>query len=109
MKTRQEFMEWLEEAEKNIVKYGWQNKKIYPYSYPIPVYKLINDCKDYDNCTSGSKEYLMALANGFKEILEAWIENESKPKVTVRVIKTGKIMRINVTDLDIFEGLVEIV
>ena len=107
MKTRQEFMEWLEEAEKTIIQNSWQDRKVHPYGFAMPVSKIISDCKDFDRCTDGSKEYLMSLANGFKEILDAWVEHDLLPKIKVRIIKSGKIVEIAESDFDMFDGLVE--
>ena len=100
---------FVRNAENMIVKYGWQERTVMPYSSPIKVTKIIADLKDFDRCTSGSKEYLIALANGLAPIINAWEEYEQAEKITVRIKKSGKITRINADDLDMFDGLVDVI
>ena len=107
---RTTLMEFAMEAEEIINRYGWHGRWTHPYpNCPVMASKIIDDCKDYDRCTEGSKEYLILLAEGFRKILEAWVEYEKAPKVTVRIIKSGKLTQIRHEDLDMFEGLVEVV
>lgn len=67
---------FVAEAERMIEQYGWQERTVHPYSFPMKITKIIADLKDYDNCTSGSKDYLIALANGLAEIMNKWEEAE---------------------------------
>ena len=110
METRDELMAWVSEAEKLVEKYGWQDKEVRPYPRcPIKVTKILRDCKDYDRCTRGTKDYLLSLATGLKGILEAWERNELAPKVTVKVKSTGKVIQILEEDFVLFKDLVEVV
>ena len=110
IKNRTELMKWIEKAEGIIERYGWQDKVVHPYpNCPIKASKIINDCKDYDICTDGSRTYLIDLANGFNNILESWVRYEETPKVTVRILKSGKIAHILKSDLEMFEGLIEVI
>lgn len=96
-----------EELERMITEYGWQDKAVHPYSYPMPLTTILGYLKDYDRCTSGSRDYIISLANGLAGILNAWEEYEKAPKIAVRMIKTGKIAHILESDLDMFEGVAE--
>lgn len=98
---------FVKEAEAMIEKFGWQEQTVHPYSYPVKITKIIGDLKDYNICTRGSQEYLVALANGLADILNAWAERESTPKVKVRLLDSGNIIELHEADLDIFDGLVE--
>lgn len=53
--------------------------------------------------------YLIALAAGFWDRLEAWERYELKPKMQVRIKKTGKIATILQEDFEIFADLVEVI
>ena len=69
---RTQMMKFVENAEKMVRKYGWEDRVTYPYRYPIKVTEIIADCKDYDNCTSGTQMYLVSLANGLIDIMNEW-------------------------------------
>jgi hypothetical protein len=98
---------YIAEAEHMVSAYGWEDAVTYPYpNCPTKVTKIITDLKDYDRCTPGSQDYLIALANGLADILNAWEKHALEPKVMVQVIKTGKIVKIAENDLDMFDGLV---
>ena len=109
IKNRTQLMAFVDRAESLVAKYGWQDRLVHPYSYGVKVSKVLSDLGDYDRCTPGSKSYLISLARGFSDVIDAWEENEKKPHVSVRIIKSGKVMRILEEDLDCFEGLVEVV
>ena len=81
--------EFVKEAERMIEEYGWHDRTVRPYNFNMPVTKIINDLKDYDICTEGSKEYLVTLANGLAEIMNSW-ENQHKEATIKAVILTGK-------------------
>ena len=89
--TAEEVKEFTEWADRLIEKYGLHDRKVSPYGYPENVTKLVNTVKDYTRCTFGSKQYLILLANGLIEIMSEWERQELQPKVTVRVIRNGKI------------------
>lgn len=83
---RTSLMAFVTEAEQIILKYGWQKKETRPYpNCPITAEKIVADCKDYDICTRGSREYLIMLAEGFRKILEAWVRYEEEPLIRVRI------------------------
>ena len=85
-----EMASFVREAERMVRAYGWENAEVHPYSYAMKVTKVIADLKDYDVCTDCTKDYLVSLANGLARILTKWEEYEAEPKVTVRVIESGK-------------------
>ncbi len=101
---------FIREAEQMICKYGWEGRETFPYNFPVTVEKIISELKDYDICTSGSKSYLVALANGFADRLNAWESHELEPKTMVRILKTGEIkaFRNELAEMFIEEGLAEI-
>lgn len=113
--NRATLMAFVEEAEQIITRYGWQDRETRPYpNCPITASKILKDCKDYDNCTEGSREYLIQLAEGFRPILEEWERYELAPKVKVRIKKTGRIVELEKSDdgfvqFLIDEGLVELI
>ena len=103
-----ELAAWVKTAEEKIKRYGFEDKVTYPYpNCPVTASKIIADCKDYDRCTEGSREYLLMLANGFADILDAWCEYADAPKIKVRVLSSGKVIEIAKEDLEMFSGLVE--
>lgn len=102
---------FISEAEDMIERYGWQERTVTPYSTPEKVTKIVNELRDYDGCTYGSKLYLLALANGLAEIMEAWERHELEEKITIRVKRSGKIVKVGVELAREFieEGLAEAV
>ena len=107
IKRSSDVAEFIATAENMITQYGWQNKTVHPYSFPMKVTKIIEDLKDSDRCTEGSKDYLIALANGLAPIMNSWEEYEHAEKITVRIKKSGKIIKILASDLEMFADLVE--
>lgn len=107
IKRSPDVAEFIATAENMIAKYGWQDKTVHPYSFPMKVTKIIEDLKDYDRCTEESKDYLIALANGLAPIMNSWEEYEHAEKITVRIKKSGKITKILASDLEMFADLVE--
>lgn len=85
--TRSEFLQMMARAEELTVKYNWYEKKVRPYSYPITIREILNDCDDYDNCTAGSRMQLFSLLKGTLEILESW---EKFELTKVAVIYNGR-------------------
>ena len=85
---------FIKEAERMVQEYGWQEWTVHPYSFPMKITKIVDDLKDYDRCTKGSKEYLIQLANGLAEIMNAWEEREKAPKIRVMVLDSGKVIEI---------------
>ena len=101
---RSDLIAFVKEAERMIAVYGWEDLNVYPYSYPVKLTKVIADLKDYDRCTSGSKAYLILLANVLAPILNAWEEHANDPKVSIKILSSGKIA---VVDEDIGMELVK--
>ena len=112
---REQMAEFVKEADRMIREYGWEEETTMPYGYPVKVTKLLDDCRDYDKCTKGSQEYLVGLANGLAEILNAWEESTKEwtrqPKVTIRMIETGKTVVVtkHVADVCVETGYAELV
>ena len=104
MATAKDVAVFIDEANALIEKYGWQDRTVMPYSYPEKVTKIVNELRDYSRCTTGSKHYLIALANGLADILEAWERHELEPKLTIRSKKTGKIVEVS---FEIAQELIE--
>lgn len=102
-------MAFIKDAEEMINKYGWQDKTVTPYSFPVKVTKIIDDLKDYTRCTEGSQDYLISLANGLPRILNKWEEYENTPKIKVKIKKSGKIIEICEDELETFSDLVEVI
>ncbi len=100
---------FISEAEGMIERYGWLERTVTPYSVPEKVTKIVNELRHYDGCTHSSKLYLIALANGLAEIMEAWERHELEEKTTIRVKRSGKIVQVGVELAREFieEGLAE--
>lgn len=109
--TRDEYFKMLNKADGLVKKYGWEGRKVTPYSWPVRIDEFMKKMWDYDDCTSGSKNLLRLELAGLLPILEAWEKYELEPKIRVR-IKTGpnagKIREITKDLLDLMEDLVEI-
>lgn len=98
------------EATEMVERWGWLGMVVHPYSNcPMKVTEIIQNVSDYDLCTEGSKEYLVQLANGLVDILNAWEEYELQPKVKVRSLKGGKIHEVtpDFAEILIKDGLAE--
>lgn len=107
---RAQLMHFIKMADRMVKVYGWGDKVTHPYpNVPMKVNEILDECRDYDNCTPGSKCYLISLADGLRRIMEAWERYELAQKITVRIKKSGKIIEILKDDLDMFEDLVEVI
>ena len=101
---------FIEEAERMVAAYGWENKVTHPYAHcPVKVTKIINDLKDYDRCTRGSQDYLISLANGFADVLNSWEKYELAPKIKVRIIATGDIAEVTHDTAEYMKEYIEII
>lgn len=102
-----ERQKFIKEAESMIKKYGWEEKTVHPWSYPIKVTSIIDDLKDYDLCTTGSKHQIISLVNGLADILNAWEKYELAPKK--KIIANGKVKEVecNLAEELVKEGLAE--
>lgn len=92
-------------AEGMVEKYGWQDKTVTPYSFAVKVTKILADCKDYYECTLGSRDYLISLFNGLVPILNSWEKYENTPKISVLIKSTGKVVKMLPEDVDMLKGL----
>ena len=88
----EQVMEFVKEADRMIEKYGWYDKVVYPYSYPEKVVKIIDDLREYSSYTYSSKSLLVDMANGLVKIMNAWEEQENEPKVSIKMIRGGKVI-----------------
>lgn len=87
---------FVRDAEDMVNRYGWEEREVHPYSFPVKIKKILNDLRDYDRCTSGSQEYLISLANGLADIMNKWEEHEKAPKIKVRSLKDGAIHEVEI-------------
>lgn len=78
---------FVEEADRMIETYGWQDRTVAPYMHAEPLMKYIGWLKDYDKCTSGSKAHLVILANGLADVLNAWEDHEKAATVKCRLLR----------------------
>lgn len=103
--------QFIEEADKMVEKYDWKERTVSPYGWAMKVTRVIDELRDFTNCTEGSREYLVALANGLADIMNKWEEHEQEPKVRVRVVGSGKEfdMCADMVESFVEEGLVEVV
>ncbi len=89
-----EFTRWSNDAAALVHKYGWEDRNVYPWSYPINVLKLISEVSDAPHCTYGSKVELYQLAKGLTRIFNSW-ENTEVNGMTLKNLRTGKIFKID--------------
>ena len=95
----------LEEIRELVISHGWEQRKVYPYSFPINIIDMIDSYKDYDNFTFMSKEIALSEINGLIEhCINPWLEYEKKPKVKITLKKDNK--QIEVTE-KVAEMLIE--
>lgn len=86
---------FVDEANRMVARYGWEKRTTCPWGFAEPVTKTIREISWYDESTSGSKDMIITLANGLADIMNAWERHEQEPKVSVRVIKTGKVKAVS--------------
>ncbi|MBO6304851.1 MAG: hypothetical protein J6M62_07245 [Selenomonadaceae bacterium] len=68
----------IETIEGLIEKYKWHDRKIYPYSFGINVVKYLDPFKDFESYTYMSKKHMIYEINFFIDIVNKWIERETK-------------------------------
>lgn len=90
----EKLMAEVSKAEEMVERYGWQERTVMPYSWPEKVTKLLWQCKQFYDCTPGSRDYLIDLWNGLADILNAW-DAQEQVAVTVRILHNGKIRRLD--------------
>ena len=92
--TDEEFIRWSDEAAARVHKYDWENRSVWPWNYPIPVTKIINDIHGAAQYSFGSKWELYLLAKGLTDIFNAWEKKEIEG-VTLKNLKTGNIFKVD--------------
>ena len=92
--TDEEFIRWSDEAAALVHKYDWENRSVWPWHYPIPVTKIINDIHGAAQYSFGSKWELYLLAKGLTDIFNAWEKKEIEG-VTLKNLKTGNIFKVD--------------
>ena len=75
IRGRKQMMEFVAEARSMVERYGWQERTVHPYRFPMKVTRVLDECAAWDECTKGSQEYLESLASGLARILSAWERN----------------------------------
>lgn len=81
---------FVKEGWRMVKQYGWYDKEVYPYDFPVKVTKLLHEIADYGKCSKGSQEYLNSLANGLGKIMNNWERYELEPEFEI-VMKDGSI------------------
>lgn len=89
MATVEEVAAKVEEIRALIDKYGWLNRNVHPYGYPINIQTFMVNFRHYREYTPSSKHIMLAEINGLIKIINEWIKQEEAPKVTIRFL-TGK-------------------
>ena len=83
----------LNEARQISDKYGFGAWKVAPYSYWLPVNEMFGWFKDYDNCTSGSKNQMYLELKGLLDTLKEWERQTLLPKV--KIICKGQVVEVS--------------
>lgn len=83
----------LNEARQISDKYGFGAWKVAPYSYWLPVDEMLGWFKDYDNCTSGSKNQMYLELKGLLDTLKEWERQTLLPKV--KIICKGQVIEVS--------------
>lgn len=102
---------FIKEADRMITEYGWQERTVLPYSFPVKVTDIIDKLKKVHFYTKSSRDIIIAEANGLPNILNYWEQVAVAPKVTVRYFTSGKVKEISkiVADDLVDVGMVEII
>lgn len=91
--TNEEFIRWSNDAAALVSKYNWEDKKVWPWSFPMSVVSIIDQVRTAPICTYGSKVECYLLAKGLTDILNSWEKTELEG-ITLKNLKTGKIFKI---------------
>lgn len=85
-----------DEMDQMVERYGWQDRTVMPWpSIKMTVAEITRNMRDYRRCTRDSKFYLIDLANGLVDVMNAWEAHELEPKMQIRNKKNGKICTIS--------------
>lgn len=91
--TDEEFIRWSDDAAALVHKYNWEDKKVWPWSFPMSVVSIIDQVRTAPICTYSSKVECYLLAKGLTDILNAWEKIELEG-ITLKNLKTGKTFKI---------------
>ncbi len=95
--TAAEVSALADEMDQMVQRYGWQDRTVMPWSgVKMSVAEITRNMRDFSRCSKGSKLYLIDLANGLVDIMNAWEEHELEPKMEVRNVRTGKVLKVGV-------------
>ena len=87
-------MDLVKDMKEVVAEFGWADEVVHPWAgCPMKVGKIIDDISEYKNCTKGTRDYLVDMANGLVRILNAWMEHE-KNGVWVKIIDSGKMAKV---------------
>ncbi len=83
----------LAEIRALVEEHKWENRKVYPYSFPVNIIDFLDQYRDYDNFTFMSKQIALDEINGLIEhCINPWLEYENKPKVKIWLKKEEKFL-----------------
>lgn len=95
--TVQQVETLADEMDRLVEKYGWQERTVMPWAgVKMTVAEITRNMRDYSKCTKGSKLYLIDLANGLVEIMNAWERQELEEKTEIRLKNSGKVVKVGV-------------
>lgn len=92
--TDEEFIRWSDDAAALVSKYNWEDKKVWPWNFPMSVVSIIDQVRTAPICTYGSKVDCYLLAKGLTDILNAWEKTELEG-ITLKNLKTGKTFKVD--------------
>lgn len=101
MPTDEEFIRWADDAAALIHKYEWEDRSVWPWNYPIPVTKIVNDIHGAAQYSFGSKWELYLLAKGLTDIFNKWEDKEINGVILLRK-ETGKVFKVDREDVEFF-------
>lgn len=107
----EQMAELIKTAEGMIERYGWQDMTLTPYGHAEPIMKVMGWLKDFDICTSGTKETLILIANGMADVLNAWEKHDAAKTIRVRLLTgkhKGEERMMSPEGVEMMEGYIEI-
>lgn len=112
--TAEEVGAVLEKIRGYVAEYGWEKRKVCPYSYWVYILDFLDSFDGYEHFTSVSKSVALSEINGCIDIVNGWLEKEKEEKVKVRMLtgkKVGLVKEVPASLVDEYvdSGLAEIV
>lgn len=110
--TAEEVEALANEMDQMVERYGWQGRTIMPWpGVKMTVSQITAQMRDFRKCTKGSKLYLIDLANGLVDIMNAWEGQELAPKMDIRLKHNGRVLTVDVEfgEYLIADGCAEVV